>query len=226
MKRRLRRPSPALVISLVALFVALGGTTYAATSLPKNSVGTKQLRKNAVTASKLKKGAVTAAKINTTGLAVPIAKNADSATYADLATDAADLGGHPASYYSVATLQSGQSESGVFGLGGPSPGAGYYYTAGTTFQTPLTHALDANHVVVVAQGASPQPHCAGEGHADPGYLCVYDGVTIDMTMPGGSISLPDSQNAGAAPEGFVLSAGTTTATGAAAVYGTWTVSGG
>ena len=29
----MRRPSPAFVISLLALFVALGGTTYAATSL-------------------------------------------------------------------------------------------------------------------------------------------------------------------------------------------------
>lgn len=31
MRKRFHRPSPALVISLVALFVALGGTTYAAT---------------------------------------------------------------------------------------------------------------------------------------------------------------------------------------------------
>jgi hypothetical protein len=31
MSRRFRRPSPSLVISLIALFVALGGTTYAAT---------------------------------------------------------------------------------------------------------------------------------------------------------------------------------------------------
>jgi hypothetical protein len=57
MKRRLRAPSPAFVISLIALFVALGGTTYAATSLPKNSVGTKQLKKNAVTGVKIKNGA-------------------------------------------------------------------------------------------------------------------------------------------------------------------------
>jgi hypothetical protein len=55
MKRRLRAPSPALVISLVALFVALGGTTYAATSLPKNSVGTKQLKSGAVTKKKINK---------------------------------------------------------------------------------------------------------------------------------------------------------------------------
>ena len=39
-----RRPSPALVISCVALALALGGTSFAAVSaLPKNSVGTPQL---------------------------------------------------------------------------------------------------------------------------------------------------------------------------------------
>jgi hypothetical protein len=48
------RLSPALVISLIALFVALGGTSYAAiTTLPANSVGTKQLKTAAVTGTKL-----------------------------------------------------------------------------------------------------------------------------------------------------------------------------
>src|SRR6476620_4280879 len=47
-------PSPALVISLIALFVALGGTSYAAiTTLPKNSVGTAQIKNGAVTSAKL-----------------------------------------------------------------------------------------------------------------------------------------------------------------------------
>jgi len=63
MLKRLRAPSPPLVISLIALFVALGGTTYAATNLPANSVGTTQLKNNAVTAPKIKNGAVTAAKL-------------------------------------------------------------------------------------------------------------------------------------------------------------------
>jgi hypothetical protein len=47
-------PRPATAISLLALFVALGGTSYAAFSLPKNSVGTKQLQNGAVTRSKVK----------------------------------------------------------------------------------------------------------------------------------------------------------------------------
>jgi len=85
MKGWLRAPSPAFVISLVALFVALGGTAYATTSLPKNSVGTKQLRNNAVTTKKLKNRAVSKSKINFSGLIVPQALHADAA---DLATTA------------------------------------------------------------------------------------------------------------------------------------------
>jgi hypothetical protein len=54
MSRSLRRPSPALIIAVVALFVALGGTGYAAIKLPKASVGAKQLKKNAVTSAKVK----------------------------------------------------------------------------------------------------------------------------------------------------------------------------
>lgn len=57
---RLRAPSPALIVSIIALFAALGGTSYAAFSLPKNSVGTKQLKDKAVTKAKLASGLATA----------------------------------------------------------------------------------------------------------------------------------------------------------------------
>lgn len=60
---RLRRPSPAMVVSCIALSVALGGTGYAATALPKNSVGTKQLRTGAVAASDLRPNVVTTGKV-------------------------------------------------------------------------------------------------------------------------------------------------------------------
>jgi hypothetical protein len=40
-------------VGYLALFVALGGTSYAAISIPRNSVGTPQLRSGAVTAKKL-----------------------------------------------------------------------------------------------------------------------------------------------------------------------------
>jgi hypothetical protein len=50
----LNRPSPAMIVALVALGVALGGTSYAATKLPKNSVSTRQLKNNSVTSPKVK----------------------------------------------------------------------------------------------------------------------------------------------------------------------------
>ena len=50
------------VVSLMALVVALSGSAYAFT-IPRNSVGARQLKKNAVTEPKIKNGAVTASKV-------------------------------------------------------------------------------------------------------------------------------------------------------------------
>jgi hypothetical protein len=71
--RRIRRhrPVPALVVACIGLTIALGGTSYAAVSLPRNGGGTDQLRNNAVTSVRAKnvpsaanaKNAATAATI-------------------------------------------------------------------------------------------------------------------------------------------------------------------
>jgi hypothetical protein len=50
-----QRLTYANVIATVALFLALGGAAYAATQLPRNSVGTAQLKAGAVTAGKIAK---------------------------------------------------------------------------------------------------------------------------------------------------------------------------
>lgn len=42
------------IVATLALFIALGGVSWAAYSLPKNSVGSKQIRKNAVSTTKVK----------------------------------------------------------------------------------------------------------------------------------------------------------------------------
>src|SRR5215207_6063743 len=47
-------------VALLALFIALGGTSYAAITLPAGSVGTKQLKKNAVTSKKVKNSSLQA----------------------------------------------------------------------------------------------------------------------------------------------------------------------
>ena len=50
-------------VAYLALFVALGGTGYAAAKLPRNSVGSTQIKHGAVAASDLRKGAVTSSAI-------------------------------------------------------------------------------------------------------------------------------------------------------------------
>lgn len=58
------KPSPSMVVSLTALFIALGGVGYAATLAP-NSAGTKELKASSVTAVKIRHAAVTSRKTTT-----------------------------------------------------------------------------------------------------------------------------------------------------------------
>lgn len=77
------------VTATLALIIAVGGASaFAATQLPKNSVGTKQIKKNAVNGSKVANDSLTGSDINEPSLAsVP---NSDHATSSDA------LHGHPA----------------------------------------------------------------------------------------------------------------------------------
>jgi hypothetical protein len=100
------------VIATLALFIALGGASYAAVKLPKNSVGTKQLKNGAVTGAKLKNGSVTGAKIAPGSIGgadvdsgslgtVPNASHAASANTAGSATTA----GHASTADRAATAE-------------------------------------------------------------------------------------------------------------------------
>ncbi|MHB8659598.1 MAG: hypothetical protein ACYC91_16935 [Solirubrobacteraceae bacterium] len=51
-------------VAYLALFVALGGTSYAALNLPAGSVGTRQLRTGAVTTNKLAGRSITPSKLD------------------------------------------------------------------------------------------------------------------------------------------------------------------
>ena len=58
-----RRLTYANVTATLALFIALGGTSYAAFSLPRDSVGSQQIRRGAVGASELRARAVRSSDI-------------------------------------------------------------------------------------------------------------------------------------------------------------------
>jgi hypothetical protein len=136
--------SYANVVATLALFVALGGVSWAAITLPRNSVGAEQLKRNAVTAKKIKRGAVTAEKIKPGAVGARQLKRGtitrrqlslsrlgrlpDSARLGGLGPDAfaragatapnaSALGGIPASSYlrAGATLPRGATVTGSFG---------------------------------------------------------------------------------------------------------------
>ena len=56
MSGKMRRPSPAMVVAMAALFISLSGVSYAA--LKANSIGAKELAKNSVRSGEIKNNAV------------------------------------------------------------------------------------------------------------------------------------------------------------------------
>lgn len=68
MKRHLRKPSPAMVVACMSLFIALGGTSFAAIALTKNSVLSKHIKNGQVKRADLATGAVNSAKVGDASL--------------------------------------------------------------------------------------------------------------------------------------------------------------
>jgi hypothetical protein len=93
------------VMSTVAVIVAVGGATaFAAITLPKNSVHSKQIAKGAVKTSDIGKDAVTGDKVKESTLGkVPLAVHADSADSAATAASATNAA-HAAVADSLGTL--------------------------------------------------------------------------------------------------------------------------
>jgi hypothetical protein len=110
MKRSRRlRPSPALVIACLALFVALGGTVLAATKIDGKTIKVKSLPGNrleigSVAGNRIAPGSLDGSRIKADTLgqvpnaahagAADSARHAETATAADHATDATTINGH------------------------------------------------------------------------------------------------------------------------------------
>jgi hypothetical protein len=211
--------------------VALGGTSYAAFTLPDNSVGNKQLKNGAVTTSKIKNGAVTGPKINFASLGtVPkashaiIADSTGHASRADSATTASQLGGVAAANYQKfgGTLPSGDTETGAWGSGLDVAAAGQHWLALASFPTALATGISTGNTIYVS--GSSATHCPGAGKADPGYLCLYQGFTENANTPSATdIFDPATGTHGAASvNGFAILLSSSGA-GTAAVMGSYAV---
>jgi hypothetical protein len=203
------------VVSLLALFVALGGGAYAAVRVPRNSVGTKQLKKHAVTNSKLANRAVTAAKVRPRSLTgkqirsstlgqVPSAAHAGSA---DAATNATHAG-------SADTATNANHASNSDLLGGSAPSAFFSASKVQTFNAKL--AFGETRTLFSAGTLTFSATCVQNG-TDPGGATGQDiaELVVETSQNGGILgngagqgrlgtSSSDSLNAGAPePVGYV-----------------------
>jgi hypothetical protein len=100
------------VVSTLCLFLILGGGAYAATHLPKNSVGPRQIRRNAVSGSKVKNRSLTGADLRGSVADAVHAAQADRATTSG---DAEKLDGRDAGTF--AHTGSEQLHAAAFGPG-------------------------------------------------------------------------------------------------------------
>ncbi len=194
-----RKPSPALLVAILALIVALSGVAYAAVKLPKGSVGTKQLKNNAVVSSKVKNGSLQAADFKTppAGPTGPAGATGPAGTQA--------FGG---------AIPSGTVLRGTFaGILQHNDSAAAqiresFYFGGEMSATPVLHWIPSG-------GIAP-PECPGNATtptAQRGHICFYAEASSNVVAPTALV---------AKPFGMSLQ-WSSPADGQALVSGTWAV---
>ena len=149
-------------VGYVALFVALGGTSYAAT-LPRNSVGSKQLKSNAVTSSKIRNGA-----INSKDLAPGVVRRGQRGAPGP-AGSTADM------------LPSGKTLRGRFDATDPgNQASGAAVFDSISFGAQLA-APPARTIVMSAPAPAQCPGNVADPKAAPGHLCLYVGDHANLS---------------------------------------------
>jgi hypothetical protein len=171
-RRRLRAPSPAIVVACIALAIALSCASYAAVTLPANSVGTKQLKKNAVNSAKVANGTLNGGDVANNSL------TGDDINESTLSgVDAATVGGHPASDFSMAVTS-----------GNPKYDA--YVASGSTWIDSISGGASALSLTRFNAPPAPSPTetCSVPGPASPAIAGIAAAAQYIHMPQGASIT--------------------------------------
>jgi hypothetical protein len=194
------RPSPAMAVACVALFVALGGGAYAAAT-----INGKSIKNGTITPNKIKARSLSGSQFRANGIGgpsikestlgeVPKAKAAQTATSATTATNATQLGGQAATAYQRygSTIPAGQTVTGSFGCYQESAQPAPACRVVESLPLPAPVALNDGTVNFAGGGtgfdaADADPTCQGNATnpaAPAGKVCLYFANRIN---PGGSV---------------------------------------
>src|SRR4051794_14010555 len=207
MRRRARRRlTYANAMATVAVFIALGGVSWAAATLPRHSVGPKQLRANAVTSSKVRNHALRARDFKA-GQLPPGARGPQGQRGP---TGAPGAGGKPG-----VAGQTGPRGPGTISFDGQASGSiripisndlvlefncqnvhphldvdntdptGAFYGWGTAFDgTTLTHVSSTAFVEVLGTGSTADLDVVAHGDTQPGQPVEYTRIDASIVKRG------------------------------------------
>jgi len=162
-----KRLTFANVVSCLALFVALGGASYAAINLPKNSVGSKQLKKNSVTSAKVKNHSLKAVDFKAGQL--PAGREGPQGPT-----------GEPGPFPSV--LPSGKTVVGAFDASIVASAGGQSVTSQVSYPFPAP----GQEAIYVKEEATNSICTGSSAHptAPPGFTCVYERHETNIDLAG------------------------------------------
>ena len=176
------RPTPSMLIALIALFVALGGTGYAAFQIPSNSISSRHVINGSLQKVDLSKKTVAALRghVGPRGLRGEVGPSGQQGATGPQGPKG-DKGatGDPWPYNNV--LPSGKTVRGVFAPGGTAADANSIAQEGVSFgwgmaDFPIVHYIEF--------GATPPPECPGTPtapQAQAGHLCIYEADSVNVS---------------------------------------------
>ena len=156
-------------MATIAVFLALGGGAYAATQLPKNSVGATQIRKNAVIASKIKSNAIDSSKVKNGSLLSQDFKAGQLTTSAQV----------PPGAKGDAGSQGPQGAKGDAGSQGPQGAKGD--AGATAFKAFARIAVNANSATVLASSGGVSVSRVVTGDTDVTFPAPFNAATCAVT---------------------------------------------
>jgi hypothetical protein len=214
-------------IAYMALFFALGGTSFAAVNaLPKNSVGSPQIKNGSIQKVDISRRTVSTLR-GLRGLRGPAGTQGPAGTVGPAGTQgpAGPAGAQgdqgPAGPFPT-TLPTGKTITGAFAMTGETTAGGQAISDNISWSYPLS-ATPTVHVI--ASGAAVPAGCSGTRTlpgASSGNLCIF--VSGEFNDSGVSTLNPDTQGSGAGRTGAWVFANSSAA-GLAETSGTWAVTG-